>query len=72
MTHEERINFMQVDVMHDLIKRWNTTTEQFLKIDENHDILGYIRLCYEPFHLTGSEGIAEDIERYITERGGAR
>jgi len=70
MKYEERINYMQVNIMHDLIKRWNKTIEQFLKIDEDHDILGYIRLCYEPFHLTGDEGIAEEIEQYITERGG--
>ncbi|MBZ9634172.1 DUF3791 domain-containing protein [Clostridium sp. FP1] len=53
-----------------LITRWRITPKTFIEKDEKYNILRYIRLCYEPFHLTGEEGIAEDIEEFIRERGG--
>ena len=29
------------------------------------DILGFLRLGYEPFHLTGNEGILEELDSYV-------
>jgi hypothetical protein len=49
-------------------KRHNLSIKEFLDIDRKVDILGYIELCYEPFHLTGEEGILDEIDEYCLER----
>jgi hypothetical protein len=52
------------------MNRWNKTPEEFVELDEKYNILWYVRLSYEPFHLTGDEGIAEYIEEFVRNKGG--
>lgn len=66
----ERIHSMQVDMTLYLMKRWKIDQFKFIELDDAYDILGFIRLRYEPFHLMGDEGIAEEVEAYIREKGG--
>jgi hypothetical protein len=49
-------------------KRHNLGIKDFLDLDRKVDILGYIALCYEPFHLTGEEGILNEVDEYCYER----
>lgn len=70
MKLNERIIFLQVDMMDYLMKRWGKNTNDFLALDEKYKILRFLRIGYEPFHLTGEEGIAEEIESYISGQGG--
>ncbi len=69
-TMEDRIINMQVFTTMYLMEKWGIDSQKFLKLDEKYGILEYIRLCYEPFHLTGDEGIAEEIEEWIKRQGG--
>jgi len=57
--------YLQVYYMHLYMKRHNLTIGEFLKLDKQYDILGYLRIGYEPFHLTGEEGVLEEIDSYI-------
>jgi len=41
------------------------TTEAFLALDAEKDILGFLKTGYEPFHLTGDEGIIDEIDAYV-------
>jgi len=70
MTLKERKIFLQVDMMYYLIKRWGISLNEFLDLDERYNILRLLRLGYEPFHLTGDEGIALEVEKHIKECGG--
>lgn len=70
-TLEERIISMQVDMVSILMKRWKVDNRSFVDLDLKYGILDYIRLCYEPFHLTGELGIAEEIESWMKEQGAA-
>ena len=70
MRLEDRIIHMQVTMSSYPIKKWKITPEKFVELDKKYKILWYIRLCYEPFHLTGDEGIAEEIEKFIVDQGG--
>ena len=70
MTLSERVIFLQIDMMDYLMERWGKNTESFLELDEKYGILRFLRIGYEPFHLTGEEGIAEEVERYVAEQGG--
>ena len=70
MSLEDNIIYLQVSMSGFLINRWGITPEKFVEFDGKYKILWYIRLCYETFHLTGDEGIAEEIEQFIKEQGG--
>ena len=39
--------------------------EDFLSLNKRKDILGFLRLGYEPFHLTGDEGVLEEMDAYV-------
>lgn len=67
---EDRIVDMQVSISELLMRRWNKAPKEFVEMDEKYKILWYTRLNYEPFHLTGDEGIAEEIEKFVQEQGG--
>ena len=71
MSLEDSIIYLQVSISGFLINKWGITPGKFVDLDQKYRILWYIRLCYQPFHLTGDEGIAEDIEKFIEEQGGA-
>jgi hypothetical protein len=56
--------FMQAQISRLYCKRHNMSTDDFLKLDRQTDILGFIETGYEPFHLMGEEGILDEIDDY--------
>ena len=67
----ERQSYLMISVADYLMSRWNIGLTDFLHMDTSYGILDYLILGYEPFHLTGNEGIAEEIEEFIKLQGGS-
>jgi len=68
MKHNTMIDpvaYLQISISRMFMKRHSLTPEEFLNINEKKDILGFLRLGYEPFHLTGEEGVLEELDEYI-------
>ena len=63
--------YLQVMIAHMYMKKHSLTPEQFLELDEKYDILHFLDIGYEPFHLTGSEGVLAEIEEIIAEQRAA-
>jgi len=59
---------MQTQIARLYRERHNISIEEFLKLDREIDILGFIELGYEPFHLTGEEGILDEVDAYCRAR----
>ena len=59
------IIFLQVHISRLFMERHNLSPEDFLALDEQKDILGFLRMGYEPFHLTGDEGILDELDAYV-------
>ena len=57
--------YLQIRIARKLMKRHNLTVEEFLKLDNEHDILNLLEIGYEPLHLTGDEGILDEIDSII-------
>ena len=57
--------FLQSYFARAFMARHNLTTQEFLLLDKDKDILGFLRLGYEPFHLTGDEGVLEELDAYV-------
>jgi len=70
MKLEERKSYLMICMADYLMHRWKKTLQEFLHLDSLYGILGYLILGYESFHLTGDEGIAEEVEEFIRLQGG--
>jgi len=57
--------FLQVSISRLFMEKHGLSPEEFLSLDAQKDILGFLRLGYEPFHLTGNEGILEELDSYV-------
>ena len=63
-----RINqvvYLQFLVANQYMRKHNLTPQEFLELDEKSDLLGFLEDGYEPFHLTGVDGILDEVENYI-------
>jgi len=68
MNYKQIINpvlFLQVHFSRLFMDRHNLTPEAFLELDKQKDIIGFLRESYEPFHLTGDEGVLEELDNYV-------
>jgi hypothetical protein len=59
---------MQTQIARLYCKRHNISIREFLELDRKMNILGYLEIGYEPFHLTGDEGILDEVDDYCNRR----
>jgi hypothetical protein len=64
--------YLQVQIANLYMRRHNLTPEQFLELDREYDILHFLDIGYEPYHLTGTEGVLAEIESIIERQRTAR
>ena len=57
--------FLQIHISRLFMERHKLSPQDFLSLNEEKDILGFLRMGYEPFHLTGDEGILEELDVYV-------
>ncbi|MDR0523707.1 MAG: hypothetical protein LBG62_04745 [Candidatus Methanoplasma sp.] len=60
--------FLQVMMSNMYMRRHGISPEEFLRIDAECDLLGFLRDGYVPFHLTGPEGVLREMEEFIAIR----
>jgi hypothetical protein len=64
--------YLQVRLAHKYMKRHNITIEQFRQQDRDYDILGFLEEGFEPYHLTGDEGILDEIDAIVSGQQAAK
>jgi len=60
-----QVLFLQIEIVNEYMKKYNMTLNEFNELDDKYAILEFIEDGYEPLHLTGNEGILEEIHEYI-------
>ena len=60
-----QVAHLQTEVAHAYMRMHNLKPADFVEIDRKYGILRFIEDGYEPFHLTGTQGIIDEIEDYI-------
>ena len=50
------------------MNRHNLTPLQFVERDKQYHILHFLEIGYEPFHLTGDEGVLDELDAIVTEQ----
>jgi len=63
-----QVLLLQIEIANEYMKKYNISLNEFNELDEKYAILEFIEDGYEPFHLTGNEGILEEIHEYIKEQ----
>ena len=63
-----QVLFLQIEIANEYMKRYNMSLDEFNELDDKYAILEFIEDGYEPFHLTGNEGILEAVHEYINEQ----
>ncbi len=43
----------------------NLNPAGFAELDRKYGILRFIEIGYEPFHLTGTQGVIDEVDDYI-------
>ncbi|MDR1382980.1 MAG: DUF3791 domain-containing protein [Planctomycetaceae bacterium] len=59
---------MQMQIARLYRQRHKITIKEFLELDRKTNVLEFIAIGYEPFHLTGEEGILNEVDEYCKER----
>ena len=57
--------YLQIQISNLYIRKHRITPLDFLRLDSKCDILGFLLDGYEPFHLTGEQGVLREVEEYI-------
>ena len=57
--------YLQAHFARAFMKRHNMTPEEFIKLNKEKNILRFLRISYEPFHLTGDEGVLIELDNYV-------
>jgi len=60
-----QVAHLQTEVAHAYMRQHGLKPAEFVDLDNKYDILRFIEISYEPFHLTGTQGVVEEIEEYI-------
>jgi len=61
------IVYLQIHISRLFMEANGLSVNDFLILDNKKDILGFLRTGYEIFHLTGDDGILEEIDNYISQ-----
>ena len=60
-----QVAHLQTEVAHAYMRKKNLKPADFVELDTKYKILLFIENGYEPFHLTGTQGILDELEDYV-------
>ena len=60
-----QVTHLQTEVAHAYMREHNIKPAEFIDLDRKYGILSFIEKGYEPFHLTGTQGVVDEIVDYI-------
>ena len=62
------VAYFQVGIARKYMRRHNLTPIQFVERDKQYHILHLLEVGYEPFHLTGDDGVLDEIDEIVAEQ----
>jgi hypothetical protein len=60
-----QVAHLQTEIAHAYMRQRNLNPMDFIELDNKYGILRFIANGYEPFHLTGTQGVIDEIDDYI-------
>ena len=65
------VAYYQIGIARKYMRRHNLTPLQFVERDKLYHILHLLEAGYEPFHLTGDEGVLDELDEIVSEQQNA-
>jgi len=65
------VAYYQIGIARKYMKRHDLTPLQFVERDKKYHILHFLEVGYEPFHLTGDEGVLNELDEIVAEQQAA-
>ena len=62
------VAYFQVGIARKYMRRHSLTPLQFVERDKLYHILHLLEVGYEPFHLTGDEGVLDELDEIVAEQ----
>jgi len=63
------VAYFQIGIARKYMRRHNLTPLQFVERDSRFRILHFLEIGYESFHLTGDEGVLDELDEIIAGAG---
>ena len=60
-----QVAHLQTEVAHAYMRMHNLKPSEFVDLDQRFGILRFIEEGYEPFHLTGTQGVIDEVNDYV-------
>ena len=60
------VAFYQIGIARKYMRRHDLNPMQFIERDKKYHILRLLEIGYEPFHLTGDDGVLDELDEIIT------
>ena len=60
-----QVAHLQTEVVHAYMRKRNLKPADFVDLDRKYGILRFIEDGYELFHLTGTQGVIEEVDDYV-------
>ena len=62
------VAYFQIGIARKYMRRHNLTPMQFVEMDKQYRILRLLEIGYELFHLTGDEGVLDELDEIVAEQ----
>jgi hypothetical protein len=66
------IAYFQAGIAMQYMRRHGLTPLQFVEMDKKYKLLHLLEIGYEPFHLTGDEGVLDELDEIVEEQRAAQ
>jgi len=60
-----QVAHLQTEIAHAYMRGRNLRPADFVELDRKYGILRFIADGYEPFHLTGTQGVIDEVDDYV-------
>ena len=61
-----QVAHLQTEIAHTYMRERNLKPADFIELDSKYGILRFIANGYDPFHLTGTQGVIDEVEDYVS------
>ena len=60
-----QVAYLQAEIANEYMRKNKLKPTEFVDLDCKYGILRFIEIGYEPFHLTGTQGVVDEVEDYV-------
>jgi hypothetical protein len=60
-----QVAHLLTEIVHAYMRERNINIAEFIDLDRRYNIIRFIETGYEPFHLTGTQGVIDEVDDYI-------